>query len=122
MTPSFTRIICLANSWKHGERCVAGMDIFTGQWLRPVADTDDGRVPKAVRLVNGVEPALLDILDIPLGPTGPDYGFECENRRILPGSWKWAGLAAPKDVARRCLASGPILHTATRTVAKSYLQ
>jgi WD40 repeat protein len=122
MTPPFTRIICLANSWKHGERCIAGIDLFTGRWVRPVANTDDGRVPKDVRIVGGVEPALLDILDIPLAETGPDYGFECENRAILPGPWRWAGRASPKDVARYCLASGPILHAPGRTVTTECLR
>lgn len=122
MTPPFTRIICLANSWKHGERCIAGLDIFTGRWVRPVTDLDDGRVPKAVRLVDGVEPALLDILDIPLADDGPDYGFESENRRILPGTWRRAGLASPKDIARHCAPGGLILHNTARTVRKSHLE
>ena len=32
-------IAVFANSVKHGEHCVAGKDISTGSWIRPVADT-----------------------------------------------------------------------------------
>jgi WD40 repeat protein len=117
-----TRILCLANSWKHGERCIAGIDVFTGNWVRPVTDLDDGRVPKPVRLVEGAEPALLDLLDIPLAETGPDFGFECENRRILPGPWRRVGQASPIDLVRFCPRSGLILHNTARTVRKSYLE
>ena len=60
-------LICLANSWKYGERCIAGIDIHTGQWVRPVCDRfPDGQVPADIRLIDGDEPALLDILSIPL--------------------------------------------------------
>jgi hypothetical protein len=29
------KIICLANSWKHGERCIAGINPDTKKWIRP---------------------------------------------------------------------------------------
>lgn len=80
------RIICLANSWKLKERCIAGLDLATGKWIRPVCDSlypEDGRVPSFVRAIEGREPELLDILQIPLAKTGPDFDFECENLSIL---------------------------------------
>jgi hypothetical protein len=79
------RIICLANSWKRRARCIAGIDLATGCWARPVTDSADGGVPDHVRKLRRGEPALLDILDLPLAPDGPDFGFEPENRTILPG-------------------------------------
>ena len=51
-----TRIICLANSFKHTERCIAGIDLVTGKCVRPVSDLDDGRVPQKIRLIDGKEP------------------------------------------------------------------
>ena len=45
---SVKRIICLANSWKIQERCIAGIDIDTGKWVRPVCDSlypEDGKAP-----------------------------------------------------------------------------
>lgn len=35
---STIRMICLANSRKIGGRCVAGIDVNTGEWVRPVRD------------------------------------------------------------------------------------
>ncbi|MFM8305620.1 MAG: dual OB domain-containing protein, partial [Microcystis aeruginosa] len=48
---SLKKIVCLANSWKLNERCIAGIDISSGNWVRPVCDSlypEDGRVPRAV--------------------------------------------------------------------------
>lgn len=92
------RIICLANSWKRGARCIAGIDLATGRWVRPVTEAPDGGVPDHVRKLRKREPALLDILDLPLAPAGPDFGFGCENRLILPGRWYLDGRAQPHDL------------------------
>jgi len=84
---STTRIVVLANSWKHQDWCLAGIDLDTGKWVRPVTGLDDGRVPEKSMKLDGYFPKLLDILEIPLDSTGPDFCFESENRIILPGRW-----------------------------------
>jgi hypothetical protein len=104
------RILCLANSWKRSAHCVAGIDLATGRWVRPVTDTADGGVPEHIRKLRKREPALLDILDIPLAADGPDFGFECENRLILPGRWYLDGRAQPAEVLRYVARGLPILH------------
>jgi len=43
--------------------------------------------------LGGHFPELLDIIDIPLDETGPDFDFESENRTILPGKWNFRGKA-----------------------------
>ena len=116
------RIICLANSWKRREHCIAGIDPATGRWVRPVTDTPDGSVPRYARLIYGAEPALLDILEIPLAPDGPDFGCECENRLILPGTWRRAGRARPHEVLRYCADDDCILHMLGPFVPLSFLQ
>jgi hypothetical protein len=117
-----TRIVCLANSWKRGERCIAGIDVATGRWVRPVTDTVDGGVPRHVRAVRKGEPGLLDLLDLPLAKTGPDFGFECENRLILPGRWYVSGRFRTADLPQYLLPGEPILHTATPYVTVSFMQ
>lgn len=122
---SVRRIICLANSWKHQERCIAGIDYDTGRWIRPVCDRlypQDGRVPVYVRVVEGREPELLDILEIPLDDTGPDFGFECENLSILPGQWNYLGKATIEDIRRQCLNFKYILHNSEKSVNPSDLK
>jgi hypothetical protein len=95
-----TQIICLANSQKHRDRCIAGIDICTGKWIRPVSDLDDGRVSLKQCLINDEEPKLLDILDIPLSEQG--FGYECENLNILPGRWERIGRFYPNHLVKYC--------------------
>jgi len=119
--PSLTRIICLANSRKHGARCIAGIQPSTGKWIRPVSDLDDGRIERAVRLIDGREPGLCDILEIPLASSGPDFGFECENRTILPGPWTSPAICPLAEVLP-FRSSGPaVLHNDENYVTAEYL-
>ena len=117
-----TRIICLANSLKRSERCIAGIEPSTGRWIRPVTAQLDGRVPRLTRLVAGAEPRLLDLLEIPLADTGPDFGFESENRLILPGAWRRVGRAQVSDLLKYRAPDREILHTATPYVTVPYMQ
>lgn len=122
---SLKRIVCLANSWKLEERCIAGIDLETEEWIRPVCDKlypKDGRIPKSVRFVEGREPELLNILEIPLAEAGNDFGFECENLSVLPGQWKCLGKVQPTDLLRYCGSFRYILHNSWKYVNPSYLQ
>ena len=69
------RIICLANSFKHGGRCVASMD-EQGNWIRPVSRSKKRAIDKETRFLYGKEPEILDILDVPLHPSGPLDGCQ----------------------------------------------
>ncbi len=117
-----TQLICLANSWKHGDRCIAGINSLKGQWIRPVSDLPDGRIPKEMRLIGGTEPALLEVLEIPLAKTGLDFGFECENLSVLPGTWRRVGKVPPGFLNKYCSNEEYILHNDQRYVTVSYLQ
>ncbi len=107
---NLTRIMALANSWKHGDSCLAGIEMRTGKWVRPVTNLDDGRVRKSDMRIGTRWPQLLDILDIPLDTTGPDFEFESENRTILPGQWHLHGQADVKDVLKYATRPHHILH------------
>lgn len=123
--PPLKRIVCLANSWKLEERCIAGIDLDTGKWIRPVCDSlypKDGKVPRSVRLIEGREPELLDILEIPLANSGNDFGFESENLSVLAGQWKCLGKAKPTDLLKYCSGVTHILHNSWKYVNPSYLQ
>ncbi len=117
-----TQIICLANSWKHGDRCIAGINSLKGQWIRPVSNLPDGRIPKEMRLIGRTEPALLDVLDIPLAKTGADFGFECENLSVLPGTWRRVGKVPPAFLNKYCSNEEYILHNDWRYVEVSFLE
>lgn len=122
---SLKRIVCLADSWKHQERCIAGIDLDTGKWVRPVCDQlypEDGRIPEEVRLINDREPQLLEILEIPLADTGNNFGFESENLSILPGKWRSIGYCLPADLFRFCSQEQWMLHNNSKNVLPSYLK
>ncbi|NER99581.1 MAG: hypothetical protein F6J86_38185, partial [Symploca sp. SIO1B1] len=122
---SIKKIICLSNSWKHNERCIAGIDLDTGEWVRPVCDAlypEDGRIPQKIRLVADREPQLLDILEIPLSSIGKDFGFQCENLSVLAGDWQYVGRVQPQAVFKYCGNFSEVLHNSRKYVNPSYLQ
>ena len=105
-----TRIVVLANSWKHHDWCIAGIDLDTGKWVRPVTKLEDGRIRKSDMKLDGHFPALLDVLEIPLDSTGPDFGFESENRTIMSGGWRHRGKLSYGDLRRFYKRSEHVLH------------
>lgn len=117
-----TRIVVLANSWKHQDWCLAGIDLDTGKWVRPVTDLDDGRVPKTSMKLGGYFPELLDVLEIPLDSTGPDFDFESENRTILPGRWYRRDKMMLKDIERYAKQPYYVLHNKKKYITTKELQ
>jgi len=92
------QIICLANSKKGGgKRCVAGIDMCTKKWVRPFnARGHEGALGNE-KLINGNEPKILDVLEIPIGGESENYGCQPENRILLPGRWKKIGTISSED-------------------------
>jgi hypothetical protein len=117
-----TRIIVLANSWKHTDWCLAGIETSTGKWVRPVTDLDDGRVRKSDIKLGGRFPEICDVLDVPLARTGPDFGFANENRTILPGEWRLHTKADVKELFRYVKQPYYILHNRRKYVAPEEMQ
>ncbi len=107
---TLTRITILANSWKNQDWCLAGIEHATDKWIRPVTGLEDGRIRRSDMKLGGYFPQILDILDIPLHTTGPDFDFESENRTILEGPWHLHGRASPADLPKHVKASYYILH------------
>lgn len=105
-------IICLANSRKHGGRCVAGLRVDGGGWVRPVSDLDDGRLLwMQYTRDDGKEIALLDVVRIPLvGPAAEP--FQPENWRLAGERCRLVGQADASVVERVLLPAlepGPAL-------------
>jgi hypothetical protein len=89
------RIVCLASSWKHAGRCIAGKEVLPsgyGQWVRPVnARPKAGISDEERRCADGSLAVPLDILDISCEQPVPEL-HQVENHRIEPGvSWVKAG-------------------------------
>lgn len=103
------KIICLANSYKHNGRCIAGLN-EAGQWVRPVSSSRKRAIDKETRIINGSEPQILDILEIPLHAHGPVDGCQPENKLLKAGRWKKVGRVKPKDLLKYREDDSVVLH------------
>lgn len=84
-------IICLANSLKHGGRCLAGFKTDESGWLRPVSGKFDGRLyPEHYTLANGQEAVLFNILRIGCTHPRPE-AHQPENWAISERQWQFIG-------------------------------
>jgi len=110
------KLIILANSRKMGNRCIAGIDAETGEWVRPCFGTGEEGIPWAVRQIDGAEPLLLDIVSIPLANHGPHRDIQPENYALTNGSWRWVDRVTIKRLAKYCQRRGLILHNTDRRI------
>lgn len=81
------RIVCLANSWKNHGRCVAGVDLDTGKWIRPVNPGGAKLYKSQIKNQFGNQPQVLDIINIPLKEKEPLY-YQPENY-IIDSESEW---------------------------------
>lgn len=62
------RIVCLANSYKHDHRCVAGISLVTKEWVRLVGtEVPGGLTREQTCYPDGTEARILDVMEIELG-------------------------------------------------------
>ena len=91
-------IICLANSLKHGGRCIAGIKTDGSGWLRPVSGRGDGTLyEEHYTLANGEQPKLFDILQIPCQEAYPSE-YHPEDWAITSKKWQHKGFASIKQL------------------------
>lgn len=95
------KIICLANSYKHHGRCLAGINLNSGEWIRPVSTLEDGKLPLDDSHTKVDRIWLLDIIDIPIDRS-QKLGYEVENcgYRHLP--WRIIDKATVTDLLSYC--------------------
>ena len=85
------QMLCLANSRKHSNRCVAGLTMVGSGWVRPVSDLPDCSLRHAhYTCEGGHKAALLDILSINLIHHEP-RPHQPENWRIGSNRWRFVG-------------------------------
>ncbi len=83
-------ILCLANSKKRGGRCVAGLALGGGGWLRAVSASQDGTLyPAHYLFEDGSEPGPLDLVRLGLTCAKPACHHP-ENWLIDGNRWRRA--------------------------------
>lgn len=100
-------IICLANSKKHGDSCVAGIELLDGtlgSWIRPLGRRDGHGISSAEQVLpDGEIPRVLDVITIGVSEHVPD-GCQTENWLLDDGvrwervdTWAYCDLSALVD-------------------------
>ncbi|MBD0365627.1 MAG: hypothetical protein M3342_08680 [Bacteroidota bacterium] len=102
-----TRFVCLANSFKEGGRCLAGIELdqqnkpvmMNGRpkWIRPICNTPHCEVP--THLVAHLR--MLDIIEIEV--TGnPNTDYQCENALFRESSIRRIGKFEKENLKALC--------------------
>ncbi|WP_407698290.1 dual OB domain-containing protein [Streptomyces marianii] len=118
------KLVCLANSRKHGGRCVAGIEVSSNSWIRPVSGRPGHEVSAAERQYpSGAEPRLLDIVSMRLIEPKP-IDFHRENwlvdstvRWQKEGQIGWDDLCLLEESSLRLWRNG--YHTNARAPSSS---
>ena len=103
------RIVCLANSYKHDHRCVAGISLVTKKWVRLVGREVPGCLTRKESCYSdGKQAALLDVFDVELGET---CGSNCHPEDVYVSERPWQlirRLGEPGDaqLLAACVARG----------------
>ena len=93
-------MLCLANSWKSGGRCVAGLRLDDGSWIRPVSDAEDGELTlRQCTLDNGRQAKPLDVVRVYLKEASP-RPHQPENWRVTARQWRFRGHMSLRDATR----------------------
>jgi hypothetical protein len=101
------RFICLANSYKEGGRCLAGIELTNKnevvfengrpKWIRPICSTPHGEVPNELAATWNI----MDLLEIDVIEY-PDKNYQCENALFNEKSLKRIGTCAIKNYQKLC--------------------
>jgi hypothetical protein len=84
---SVDRILCLANSYKHDHRCVAGISLVTKQWVRLLGTRVAGCLTvEQTCYPDGSETALLDVFEAELGEK---CGSNCHPEDVFIAEQSW---------------------------------
>jgi hypothetical protein len=115
------KMICLANSWRPGGRCVAGISVTTGNWIRPVPNAG-AAIPERRTIIDGRHMLPLDIVTMELAKPKLSTRYQCENRVIEDWNFKIVGQADPKSLLPHCSKSATLLHSVGKVAYPAHLE
>lgn len=111
-------MVCLANSRKTGGRCVAGIDLRSGKWIRPVNDNGESLSLKDISYEDGSVSQLLEVVEVPLIRHQPLY-YQPENWIIdKTVYWSKLGELTPQRLEDYCDAPPLIFYDARDRLPK----
>lgn len=93
------RLLCLASSYKHGGRCIAGIDLEDEDWVRPVSKTEDGTIRwHHCATTEGRWPEAGEVWRLPIERHVPKP-WQPENWEIGSPAWEYEGDLDDADLA-----------------------
>jgi hypothetical protein len=105
-------LICLANSNKWGSRCLAGLRVDGGGWVRPVSNNEHGKLQYSqYHLPDHSEPHLFDLIQVGLSHRQPTP-HQPENWLVDGSAWTLLERPASADHVRvvcDAVSGGPLL-------------
>lgn len=88
---SVRKVACFAASLKHGGYCYAGKDTESGEWIRPIGNSEGHAITAYYRVVGKGDPAKVgDILSMKIGAHLGE-GYQTENYAHIEEHWKRVG-------------------------------
>ena len=121
-----TRLLVLANSYKKHNRCIAGIDLGTGKWIRPLSrKTEGGAVSQGESSLAGdLQPRHLDIVQIDTSPISSEQVelHSPEDCWLNSVPWKLCGrLDDLADLREYVSYEDHLLHSRVNFVRPGYL-
>lgn len=119
--------LILANSRKLQHSCIAGIDLGSGCWIRPVSrKTKCGEVTREEQLIDGQIPRPMDLVEMEIEPCLPEHlpeYFSMEDRGLEPTPWRRLSTAIQVlDLRNYCSKNHNILHSSIGFVRTGFLQ
>jgi len=98
----YKKIVCLANSRKISGKCIAGKEIETGEWIRPVSNSEHGELNQSqIEYSNGEAPKLLDVIKISFKEKKTLFN-QPENILITEEKWEKVGVLSIDKLDSLC--------------------
>lgn len=110
-------IVCLANSYREHNRCVAGVDRNDPTvWIRPIANETTHPLREFDRRYrDGLEPRVLDVVAVGIEKHTP-VGHQKENHTIRPGfQWRRVGTVTTEFLRSTASSSRDLWGTGSST-------
>lgn len=121
-----TDLLVLANSYKNHHRCIAGIDLGTGKWIRPLSrKTEGGEVSQGESSLAGdLQPRHLDVVQIDTSPISSEQVelHSPEDCWLNSVPWKLCGrLDDLADLREYVSYEDHLLHSRVNFVRPGYL-
>ncbi len=98
-------IVILAKSAKYSDYCVAGIELATNKWIRPISrneETQDAVPVAALTYADNTEAQILDIVQIDFEDTRVENEIQPENYFFAADTWQKFGRWTLADFEKFC--------------------